>query len=247
MRESCVDGAKETIQYMKTKSPNLFLLETRVFLYAVLAASLRSEPSSDVLEELSIRISSLKSDMANRLQPALRRSIDALLTALASATPEVLVVDYADLFLAGKNGWGAPSESSYLEGLLYGNATMDVIERYAQFGFVKEPSFTEPCDHIALECAFMAALGMELAAHASSGNRGELKRLVDAQSNFLQFHMARWVPGWAEKVKETAGTDFYKAVADLACSLIAADRDLLARIAGATKSKETSYFEAFPS
>jgi TorA maturation chaperone TorD len=229
------------------KSPNLRILEARAILYAILAVSLSAEPSAEVLNELTGRISALKRGRGGWRQPALRRSIDALLMALASATPEVLAVDYADLFLAGKNGWGTPSESSYLEGILYGNATMDVIERYAQFGFVKERSFTEPCDHIALECAFMAALGMELAAHASSGNRCELKRLVDAQSNFLQFHMARWVPGWAEKVKEAAGTDFYKAVADLACSLIAADRDLLARIAGATKSKETSYFEAFPS
>ncbi len=222
------------------KSPNLRILEARALLYAVLAVSLSAEPSAEVLNELTGRISALKRGRGGWRQPALRQSIDALLMALASATPEVLAVDYADLFLAGKNGWGTPSESSYLEGILYGNATMDVIERYAQFGFVKEPSFREPCDHIALECAFMAALGVELAAHANAGNRGELERLVDAQSNFLQLHMAQWVPGWAEKVKEAAGTDFYKAVADLASSLIAADRDLLARMAGATKSKGTS-------
>jgi TorA maturation chaperone TorD len=215
---------------MKTKSPDLFLLEARVFLYAVLSASLRSEPSADLLEELSTRIPSLKRDMADRLQLDLRQSIDALLNALTSATPEDLAADYADLFLSGKNGSWAPSESAYLEGMLYGKATMDVIEFYAQFGFVRENSFTEPSDHIAAECAFMASLGMELLEHASAGDGSESKRLVDAQLNFLKFHMSQWAPGWAEKVKEAAGTDFYKAVTDLARSLLAADLDLLARL-----------------
>jgi TorA maturation chaperone TorD len=225
---------------MMMKSPDLFLLEARVFLYSVLAASVRSEPSEAVLGELTDRLSALNKNMTGQWQPELGRSIEALLKTLASDNPEDLAADYADLFLLGKNGSGAPSESAYLEGMLYGRATMDVIEFYAQFGFVRENSFREPADHIALECAFMAALGMELVEHSRGGNRGELKRLVDAQSNFLRIHMAQWVPGWAEKVKEAAETNFYKAIADLASSLLAADRDLLARLSNETKPKGTS-------
>lgn len=221
------------------KSPDLFRLEARALLYAILAASLRSEPSAAVLSELNARISSLKRSMVDLPQAAIQQSVDALLKALAAATPEALAVDYADLFLAGKNGSVAPSESAFLDKMLYGQTTMDVIESYAQFGFVRDSSFTEPCDHIALECDFMAALSMELLEHVSDGNQGELKRLVDAQLSFVEFHMGRWVPGWAEKMREAADTDFYKAIAELASSLLAADKDLLVRLSGEIQGRPT--------
>ena len=216
---------------------NPFPLEARALLYATLAASLRSEPSAALLSELRDRVSPIRGRMSEWPQPALEQSIDALLKALASATPEVLSVDYADLFLVGKNGSPFPSESAYLEKMVYGQATVDVIESYAQCGFVREDSFREPYDHIALECAFMAALGMELLERASGSNRGELKRLIDAQSSFIELHMGRWVPGWAEKLKAAAGTKFYKAVAGLASSLLGADRNLLTSLSGEIKSK----------
>jgi putative dimethyl sulfoxide reductase chaperone len=215
---------------MTIKSADLFLLGARVLLYAVLAVSLRSEPSAAVLGELANRLLTLKRDMAGQRLPALRRSIDAMLKALASSTPEVLAIDYADLFLSGKNGSLVPTESAYLEKMLYGQSTMEVTESYAEFGFVKESSFTEPSDHIAVECAFMAALGTELLERAGEDNQAELERLVDAQSNFLDLHMGRWVPGWAEKLKEVAGTDFYKAIAGLVSTTLATDKDLLVRL-----------------
>ena len=64
------------------------------------------------------------------------------------------------------------------------------------------------------------------------GDRDELKRLTDAQASFIELHMGRWIPGWAKKVKAAAGTAFYKAVAQLASSLIDADRNLLASLSG---------------
>ena len=61
----------------------------------------------------------------------------------------------------------------------------------------------------------MATLGAELLESAGEDNQVEMERLVEAQSSFLDFHIGRWAPGWAEKLKEAAGTDFYKAVAGL--------------------------------
>src|SRR5208337_2006457 len=97
-------------------------------LYAVLASSFRAEPSAEVLSELTDRTSSLKGRMTRRPLSVLQPCIDSLLKALVSATPEALAGDYADLFLAGKNGRLAPSESAYLEKTIYGQATVDVIE-----------------------------------------------------------------------------------------------------------------------
>lgn len=214
------------------KSSIVFELEARAVLYALLAASFRGEPSAEFLIELTDRVSFLKEKMWGQPQSALQQSIDSLLKALVAATPEVLAADYADLFLSGRNAHLAPSESAYLEEMIYGQVTVDVIETYAEFGFIRDESFREPHDHIALECAFMAALAVELLEHARCGDRDELKRLTDAQASFIELHMGRWIPGWAKKVKAAAGTAFYKAVAQLASSLIDADRDLLASLSG---------------
>jgi TorA maturation chaperone TorD len=217
---------------MMLKSSIVFALEARAVLYAVLAASFRGEPSAAVLTELTDRVSFLKGNMGGQPLSGLQQSIASLLKALMAATPEALAGDYADLFLSGKNSHLAPSESAYLEETIYGQATVDVIETYAEFGFIREESFREPHDHIALECAFMAALAVELLEHARGGDRNELKRLTDAQASFVELHMGRWVPGWAKRVTVAAGTAFYKAVAELAYSFIAADRNLLARLSG---------------
>ena len=123
---------------MTIKSADFFLLGARVLLYAALAASLRSEPSAAVLGELTDRLSALKRDMAGQRLPELRHCIDAMLKALASSTPEALAIDYADLFLSGKNGSLVPTESAYLEKTLHGQATMEVTESYAEFGFIKD-------------------------------------------------------------------------------------------------------------
>lgn len=208
---------------------NSFPLEARALLYAVLAASLRSEPSAAMLTELRDQVSSANKRMSEWPEPALGRSVGRLLKAIAPAVPEDLAVDYADLFLTGKIDL-SPSESAYLEKTVYGEATLDVIESYACFGFVKEDSFTEPHDHIALECAFMAALSVELLDWAGSNSRAQLKSLILAQSDFVELHLGRWVPEWAKKVEEAAATDFYKAIAGLAVSLIEADGDLLAQL-----------------
>jgi len=217
---------------MMLKSTIVIALEERADLYAVLAASFRGEPSAEFLIELTDRVSFLKEKMGGQPQSALQQSIDSLLKALVAATPEVLAGDYADLFLSGRNAHLAPSESAYLEEMIYGQVTVDVIETYAEFGFIRDESFREPHDHIALECAFMAALAVELLEHARGGDRDELKRLTDAQASFIELHMGRWIPGWAKKVKAAAGTAFYKAVAQLASSLIDADRNLLASLSG---------------
>ncbi len=224
----------------------LVALEARVVLYAVLAASFRAEPSAAVLGELTEQVSALKRRIEGLPLSAVERSLDSMLQALAASTPEALAGDYDDLFLLSKNTHLAPSESAYLEKMICGRATVDVMKTYAEFGFIREESFREPYDHIALECAFMAGLAAELLEHALGGDRGRVKGLVDAQASFIELHMGRWIPDWAKNVRAAAGTHFYRAVAQLASSFVAADRSLLARLSRDVSNKATRQDERVP-
>ncbi len=203
--------------------------EIRPSIYGRLANLLYSEPSSETLEEAGEQLSRVEGAVALWNEPGLAASIRNLLSALARSTRENLAVDYAGLFLGGQEGLLCPSESSYLENKVYGEATLKVIEVYAKQGFVKEDTFHEPDDHIAVECAFMSALGWEFIqmVHERGGEAPVCREHMKRQLDFLEEHLLNWIPDWAKQVEDFSETDFYRALAGLTRTWIEADRRLL--------------------
>jgi TorA-specific chaperone len=106
-----------------------------------------------------------------------------------------------------------------------------VIEFYARYGFIKDETFHEPDDHIAVEFAFMSVMGWNFfemireGGTESSGYRSHL----EPQLNFLTEHLMKWVPAWATHVREreSSETDFYWALAKFSQTLVEADHRLL--------------------
>ena len=207
-------------------------IQTRVDLYGIVAACLRAEPSKSTLVSLSEQLPVLKERMKSWDEPKLREAVESMVKAL-KVSPKALATDYAGLFLVGIDGAKCPSESAYLEKVVYGQSTMEVMEIYTQHGFIKESSFKEPEDHIALECAFMATLGEAfLSVYQKSGitsSRGQ--KALQAQIQFLEQHVSRWIPLWSKAVEKSAKTAFFRAVAILTHALVEADRRLLSGLA----------------
>ena len=112
------------------ESPSIEIFEVRVIIYGLLATLLYSEPSSDTLEKTREQLGFLKGMFTSWREPALVTNVQNLLNAMEQSIPENLAVDYAGLFLGGKEGLTCPSESSYLEKILYGQTTLRVMEFY---------------------------------------------------------------------------------------------------------------------
>lgn len=205
------------------------IFEVRASLYGLLAKCLFSEPSSEILKEVEEQLSSLREKIAIWDEPELRASFQNLLNALAQSNPENLAVDYAGLFLGGKEGSICPSESSYLEKIVYGQSTLKVIEFYAQHGFIKDETFHEPDDHIAVECAFMSVMGWSFVEMIRGGRMesSHYQNHLEPQLNFLTDHLMKWVPVLATYVRESSETDFYRTLAKFSQTLVEADCRLL--------------------
>jgi len=205
------------------------IFEVRASLYGLLAKCLFSEPSSEILKEVEEQLSSLREKIAIWDEPELRASFQNLLNALAQSNPENLAVDYAGLFLGGKEGSICPSESSYLEKIVYGQSTLKVIEFYAQHGFIKDETFHEPDDHIAVECAFMSVMGWSFVEMIRGGRMesSDYRNHLEPQLHFLTDHLMKWVPVLATYVRESSETDFYRTLAKFSQTLVEADCRLL--------------------
>ena len=76
-------------------------------------------------------------------------------------------------------------------------------------------NFTEPEDHIATELSFMAYLCDKAGEAFNSGNKKEAKRYVQAQKDFLELHLSKWVPTLVKDIMDASRSPFYKGIAAL--------------------------------
>jgi putative dimethyl sulfoxide reductase chaperone len=135
------------------------------------------------------------------------KNINDVLTALA--------VDYARLFLSINKVPPHPSESTYREGVMMQHHRDEVLQTYWSFGVTAKKEFTEPEDHIASELSFMAYLCDKAGEAFNNGNKKEAKKYVQAQKDFLELHLSKWVPALVKDIMDASRSPFYKGIAAL--------------------------------
>ncbi len=140
-----------------------------------------------------------------------------------------LAVDYARCFIGhGNTAYSAayPYESVYTSSqrLLMQDARDEVLALYRAAGKDKAESWKEPEDHIALELEFMGHLCTAAGAALDGGDDDTAYALVVQQKNFLEDHLANWVPMMLEDLEKFARTDFYRGLARLTRGSLRADR-----------------------
>lgn len=125
-----------------------------------------------------------------------------------------LMVDYARLFVGPFELLAPPFGSVYLEGSkqMMGDSTMDMKALYLAAGLDMAPDFNNPPDHVAAELEFLAYL---CSCEAQAGEAGEKQRFRKLRNRFISGHIGAWGPEFADKVKDNAGTGFYKRLAGL--------------------------------
>ena len=185
------------------------LMNTRARSYGMLGRLFREEIDLATLRELQqMRFPQATGNAAvdegyHQLYDYLKRAWDDSVTELA--------IDYVSTFIGhGVNGYSAayPYESVYTSdrGIMMQEAYTSVARAYREQALAKDPAFTEPEDHLAVELAFMAHLiECELAVEAAE----EIAALREAQAAFYGDHLGRWASDYVQDALSHARTDFF--------------------------------------
>jgi len=124
-----------------------------------------------------------------------------------------LGTDYAALFLGKDDVYQPPTESSYTKGTVSSHPLHEVRGLYHGFGMEKKEEFDGPEDHIAVELGFIAHLCGKTVSALKAQNKGEALKYMEAQKEFLENHLIKWVPALAKDIILAARTPFYQAIA----------------------------------
>ena len=218
------------------------LMRDRAAMYAFLGRIFKREVDEEMLGQLRAMRYPQGSDDP-RVNEAFRRMYQFMRRAREDVL-DVLAVDYARTFLGSGilNGNAAfPYESVYTseKALVMQEARDEVLAIYRANGMDKDPAWTDPEDHLALELEFMGVL-CERTADAletetsDDAHAADPVALVATQYGFLVLHLLRWVPRFCVDVPRYCTSDLYAAAAQLLEAYLQDDQALLEDIAQAS-------------
>jgi putative dimethyl sulfoxide reductase chaperone len=141
-----------------------------------------------------------------------------------------LAAEYASLFLGVKKKPAHPSESVYTSGgpYTFQESRDEVLKAYLQAGVDRVKEFKEPEDHIALELQFMEYLCRKTVEALEKNEKDEARKSLKLQKQFVDDHLAKWIPQFTQDILESADVDFYKGVAYVTRAFISSEKDAIA-------------------
>lgn len=162
--------------------------------YSLLASVLARPPDSEILENLK------------RLQgddSALGKAFSNLGEAAGIMRASEIADEYQALFIGLGRGEVLPYGSYYLTGFLHEKPLARLRKSMSELGIERDPSVSEPEDHIAALMDMMAGLIM--------GNFGAPRSLAD-QKKFFDAHIGNWAPHAFSDLEKAKSAVFYKPV-----------------------------------
>jgi TorA maturation chaperone TorD len=140
-----------------------------------------------------------------------------------------LAAEYAGLFLGVRQMPPHPSESVYTssERLIMQKSRDDVLMIYRSMGLERFDKFREPEDHIALELQFMTYACGKTSEALKSDKLAEAKKYLQVQRDFLNEHLAKWVPLLVADILQGARREFYRAVAKITRGYVQWDKEVV--------------------
>ena len=98
------------------------------------------------------------------------------------------------------------------EGLIFEAPYFEVKSCYEKSGFAAEPDWTDPEDHISVECYFLDFLSEGIEQAHTNDDLKQETFLQSQRDAFLQEHFLQWVPQFSEQVIQNTSQDFYRQV-----------------------------------
>jgi TorA maturation chaperone TorD len=141
---------------------------------------------------------------------------------------ELLKIDYTRLFVGPFKLLAPPYGSFYLEDKkLMGDSTIDVKKCYDDEGL--DIVIKDAPDHIIMELEFLYYLVAKQIEATKDGNLQMLQTCQQKQYSFLQVHLGRWLPAFAENIQKNAQTEFYGDLARLTETFVQEDLEVCAQ------------------
>ncbi len=209
------------------------VMESRGNVYRVLSRCFRVEVDATFAAELTDEFM-FESEDASLTEPL--AAMRAALAGAGESELEQLAVTFDRVFfgmgpLTARHAF--PYESVYTSdrGIMMQEAYSQVVHAYREQRLAKDPSFTEPEDHIAVELAFMATLADRTAAFLLHGQEPAAEETLRQQLRFAQDHLSNWVDRFCVDLKAAATDDaFYANLADLTQAFVAADMRVMSEM-----------------
>lgn len=206
--------------------------ENRARVYALLSRCYEKELDAAFATELA-EAARVESD-----DPALADGFAALQADVAMCDDEqleMLAVTFDRVFfgMGPRTAQKAfPYESVYTSegGLMMQDAYSQVLRVYRDAGFAKNPGFTEPEDHLAVELAFMALLCGRAVEALRAGDEAGAERQLRAQRLFLQDHLLNWIERFIGDMRKAAEDGLYLDLAAFTEAYLKADEAAVAEV-----------------
>ncbi|NPD31431.1 molecular chaperone TorD family protein [Eggerthellaceae bacterium zg-1084] len=228
-----------------TDAPELDEARYREAIYRTLASLFSDAPSAQALGAL---IEAADGEATDGLQRPSEREFCAYLRTLSDANLNELrtkvASEYAELFVGPRPPLAPLYESVYRGGprRLFSEQTMRVRAFYERCELTVANSGRVPDDHVAFELELMARLTQREAEAVQRGLAEEALGIKALQREFLTHHLGRWIGLLCERVCAAPCSDFYAALANLACSFVREDAAGLAasirRLEGSTRLQD---------
>jgi DMSO reductase family type II enzyme chaperone len=201
-----------------TASPDVGDATRRAEAYHLLAEAF-SYPDEDLLQAL----------LRGEFQADLGEVMTGLPTALLDEVAVAPETGFADMEAAYLSAFelDMPSspcplyEGSHVQGADRSAILLEVKSFYGHFGLAVAEDKREPEDHLTAELEFMQFLAAKQ-ADAEQGGRDPAP-YVRAQRDFVERHLANWLPSFAATAEQRVASPFYKALSRLAASFVSLD------------------------
>jgi TorA maturation chaperone TorD len=193
-------------------------LVLRAKLYKLLAAPFYMESTPAYLEELKKHLPVFEALSENADTEALTEGVRELKGFFERNAVDEKMIDsherlFARLFLCvvppdGDMRTICPQESPYLSpsGLIMQEPRDEIIELLISEKVGLDKSFKEPEDHLSAEFHLMSALSLRLSEALESGEDGRVSSCLEATSELLKNHLAKWVPMLCKDLAQEAAT-----------------------------------------
>lgn len=189
------------------------ITEARMHVYNLLRRIYAAGPTMEFINNLANGMLEYLSDVEN-IREGLRMLSMACREVQNEKDLDGLHVEFASLFLFGKMP-APPYESVYLGegGCLMGEPAIAVRGEYQKEGLQVERLYSVPDDHIAIEFEFMSFLCNKALSALENQDNNEADKLMKKQKDFMDMHIAKWVPSFCDSVLNATKNGFYGGIA----------------------------------
>ena len=181
--------------------------------YKLLAACFYQPQKATLVDE---HVFILLGELLTRVCPEAVSFSNKMAESLVRCDEEVLLVEYARLFLGPNELLAPPYGSVYLDrgGALMGESTAKVMDFYKAEGLSLDEHYYNLPDHVTAEMEFMYYLTYQEVEALEKNDTEKARYCLDRREAFLLTCLGPWVAPFCEKMKQGTDNEFYRALAD---------------------------------